>query len=246
MEVEFHDFSERALISREKHLDFDSAIPRFESWRPSQIKALNKKRYLAALFGALSSFRNSFRASRTRARPRLQACRERGTGRRPSVPRAQPARDRVHARAVHDPASHVLPPTPSSTIVTGRFLVPTGNFLRSHNANWNWKTACSRIRRSRPPTLRKFNLDIGARSVRCLRPLAVDVGELLKSLPPASSGACFRRIIFARPGFRPDGFTKMNQQKAISVNSKSVRPCSFPQTGRFYANAWAVQFCAGK
>ena len=29
-------FSEGSLISKEKHLDFDSAIPRFESWRPSQ------------------------------------------------------------------------------------------------------------------------------------------------------------------------------------------------------------------
>ena len=30
------DFSERALINKANHLDFDSAIPRFESWRPSQ------------------------------------------------------------------------------------------------------------------------------------------------------------------------------------------------------------------
>jgi len=30
----FHDFSECALINKENHLDFDSAIPRFESWRP--------------------------------------------------------------------------------------------------------------------------------------------------------------------------------------------------------------------
>src|SRR6266508_4930009 len=32
----FRDFSERALIDNANHLDFDSAIPRFESWRPSQ------------------------------------------------------------------------------------------------------------------------------------------------------------------------------------------------------------------
>src|SRR6266508_6188685 len=32
----FRDFSERALINNANHLDFDSAIPRFESWRPSQ------------------------------------------------------------------------------------------------------------------------------------------------------------------------------------------------------------------
>jgi hypothetical protein len=32
----FSDFSERALINNGNHLDFDSAIPRFESWRPSQ------------------------------------------------------------------------------------------------------------------------------------------------------------------------------------------------------------------
>jgi hypothetical protein len=31
----FASFSEWALISQENHSDFDSAIPRFESWRPS-------------------------------------------------------------------------------------------------------------------------------------------------------------------------------------------------------------------
>jgi hypothetical protein len=35
----FRDFSECALINRENHLDFDSAIPRFESWRPSQCQS---------------------------------------------------------------------------------------------------------------------------------------------------------------------------------------------------------------
>jgi hypothetical protein len=30
--------SECSLIYRQKWVDFDSAIPRFESWRPSQIK----------------------------------------------------------------------------------------------------------------------------------------------------------------------------------------------------------------
>jgi hypothetical protein len=29
-------FSEFALTDKANHLDFDSAIPRFESWRPSQ------------------------------------------------------------------------------------------------------------------------------------------------------------------------------------------------------------------
>jgi hypothetical protein len=29
-------FSEYALKNKANHLDFDSAIPRFESWRPSQ------------------------------------------------------------------------------------------------------------------------------------------------------------------------------------------------------------------
>jgi len=42
----FSDFSERALINNGNHLDFDSAIPRFESWRPSQLKRL----YLHVLF----------------------------------------------------------------------------------------------------------------------------------------------------------------------------------------------------
>jgi len=32
----FRIFSECALINNVNHLDFDSAIPRFESWRPSQ------------------------------------------------------------------------------------------------------------------------------------------------------------------------------------------------------------------
>jgi hypothetical protein len=32
----FASFSECALISQENYSDFDSAIPRFESWRPSQ------------------------------------------------------------------------------------------------------------------------------------------------------------------------------------------------------------------
>jgi hypothetical protein len=35
-EADFAKFSERALILLEKYVDFDSAIPRFESWRPSQ------------------------------------------------------------------------------------------------------------------------------------------------------------------------------------------------------------------
>jgi hypothetical protein len=33
---DFRIFSERALIHKMNHVDFDSAIPRFESWRPSQ------------------------------------------------------------------------------------------------------------------------------------------------------------------------------------------------------------------
>jgi hypothetical protein len=37
----FGDFSERALINNAIHLDFDSAIPRFESWRPSQFIRFN-------------------------------------------------------------------------------------------------------------------------------------------------------------------------------------------------------------
>ncbi len=37
-------FSECALISKEKWSDFDSAIPRFESWRPSQLISLRSPR----------------------------------------------------------------------------------------------------------------------------------------------------------------------------------------------------------
>jgi hypothetical protein len=33
---------------------------------------------------------------------------------------------------------------------------------------------------------------------------------------------------------------------AASVNSNSVRPCSFPHTSRFYPNAKVIQFCAGE
>ncbi len=56
-------FSKCALKLLDNQVGFDSAIPRFESWRPSQIKALKMRRYLAALLGSFSSFRNSFRAS---------------------------------------------------------------------------------------------------------------------------------------------------------------------------------------
>jgi hypothetical protein len=35
------DFSKCALKSLDNQADFDSAIPRFESWRPSQINALS-------------------------------------------------------------------------------------------------------------------------------------------------------------------------------------------------------------
>ena len=55
----FRIFSECALIKHANHLDFDSAIPRFESRRPSQIKILKKKCYLAALPGQFLPFRNS-------------------------------------------------------------------------------------------------------------------------------------------------------------------------------------------
>ena len=34
--VNFRNFSECPLINHANHLDFDSAIPRFESWHPSQ------------------------------------------------------------------------------------------------------------------------------------------------------------------------------------------------------------------
>src|SRR5215469_10311629 len=48
----FPDFSERALTDNGNQLDFDSSIPRFESWHASQVKALKKKRNLAALPGS--------------------------------------------------------------------------------------------------------------------------------------------------------------------------------------------------
>jgi hypothetical protein len=52
-------FSKCALKLLDNQADFDSAIPRFESWRRSQVKALKTRNYLAALLGPLSSFRNS-------------------------------------------------------------------------------------------------------------------------------------------------------------------------------------------
>jgi hypothetical protein len=45
--AENDDFSEYALIQQTNSADFDSAIPRFESWRPSQDIPLEKLR----LFG---------------------------------------------------------------------------------------------------------------------------------------------------------------------------------------------------
>src|SRR3954452_9501055 len=36
LRLNFRHFSECALIDNANRLDFDSAIPRFESWRPSQ------------------------------------------------------------------------------------------------------------------------------------------------------------------------------------------------------------------
>ncbi len=36
MDMNFRSFSEYALNYLQDQLDFDSAIPRFESWRPSQ------------------------------------------------------------------------------------------------------------------------------------------------------------------------------------------------------------------
>jgi hypothetical protein len=40
----FGDFSECVLIDHSNYLDFDSAIPRFESWRPSQLISFKKVR----------------------------------------------------------------------------------------------------------------------------------------------------------------------------------------------------------
>src|SRR6516162_7447254 len=48
----FRDFSECVLTNNANHVDFDSSIPRFESWHASQVKALKKKRNLAALPGS--------------------------------------------------------------------------------------------------------------------------------------------------------------------------------------------------
>jgi hypothetical protein len=42
------DFSKCALKSLDNQADFDSAIPRFESWRPSQVKRLYLHHYLTA------------------------------------------------------------------------------------------------------------------------------------------------------------------------------------------------------
>jgi hypothetical protein len=43
-EHNFRDFSEWTLIDHANQADFDSAIPRFESWRPSQITVRNCSR----------------------------------------------------------------------------------------------------------------------------------------------------------------------------------------------------------
>jgi hypothetical protein len=59
----FPIFSERGLISKEKWSDFDSAIPRFESWRPSQ-RFVFVCSYLASdTFGSKLSFRTLIRPS---------------------------------------------------------------------------------------------------------------------------------------------------------------------------------------
>jgi hypothetical protein len=59
------------------------------------------------------------------------------------------------------------------------------------------------------------------------------IGNLLTSFWRARS-ACSRII------------HKNESATAANVNSNSVRPCSFPLTSRFWENAKAIQFCAGK
>jgi hypothetical protein len=44
-EAENDNFSEYALIQQTNSADFDSAIPRFESWRPSQLFLLRFCRF---------------------------------------------------------------------------------------------------------------------------------------------------------------------------------------------------------
>jgi hypothetical protein len=69
----FRDFSERALIDHANQSDFDSAIPRFESWRPSQPTRslpddyLNsaKSRHFRRLAARSLVSGEEFRASRT-------------------------------------------------------------------------------------------------------------------------------------------------------------------------------------
>ncbi len=51
----FRDFSERALINNADHLDFDSAIPRFESWRPSQ-STLSDKAFRRSIIFVIPKF----------------------------------------------------------------------------------------------------------------------------------------------------------------------------------------------
>src|SRR5262249_10334220 len=52
----FRDFSECVLTNNANHVDFDSAIRRFESSRPSQQNSLSSSYLVALLFSAAAAF----------------------------------------------------------------------------------------------------------------------------------------------------------------------------------------------
>ena len=57
----FHVFSEQALILQGNLSDFDSAMRRFESSRPSHVNILIEFNYLTVPFCSPNSFGNAFR-----------------------------------------------------------------------------------------------------------------------------------------------------------------------------------------
>src|ERR1700676_2851650 len=74
LEANSRNFSKRRLKSLANHVDFDSAIPRVESWRPSQISVLNCSRSFANVrYGAEKSLYFSSKNSCKTTIDRLQS-----------------------------------------------------------------------------------------------------------------------------------------------------------------------------
>ena len=72
----FDQFSERTLTEKRNQVDFDSAIPRFESWRPSQF--LRNAAISAAATEALGFEPQSRITCRASSADRARACRWHG------------------------------------------------------------------------------------------------------------------------------------------------------------------------